>query len=905
MADDYRFDLERLPQGARDRVAEQLDLLEVHGGERDVAARVLAASRFVARWATRYPERFRTLLAEGFPCAIPDAELKLGAGAEELDSALRRARNQVMVCLGARQTLQQDTPQQTVAGLSLLAEELLKRTLDWHWDELVASRGQPMTADGEPVRPMIFALGKLGGGELNFSSDIDLIAAHTATGMAGDMAVDDFMARLIRRVTNSLATVQGEGFVFRVDWRLRPFGSQGAPSASLAALDSYFELHAREWERYAWQKARCIAGDVDAGEAWLETIRPFIYRRYIDFGQIAGLRAMKDEIDRDVRVRGREQDIKRGWGGIREMEFAVQAQQLVNGGARPSLRQRGFAASVAALQTEELMDAPFAERWLQHYWFLRRVENCWQAVDDAQSHVLPLDEEPRQRLLAALGFADWGDFEAALQHVRTQVRAHFLELFTPTEDADLPPPALALLRELETDAPQWPELFAEFAEPLDRFWKAARRRCSDGESRQQTFELGVRLLDLAPDTTTGLRVLPIVEAICGRVNYVSLLREHRDARRELVELCRRSGEIAAELARQPALLIELCTPESLYDPPSRLRLRAHIERQLSAIDAQDFEEQLDQLRRIRHSVALRIGAAEVVHALSLMRVSDHLTELAEEIVRGALNVATAQMRQRWPRMGELPFAVVAYGKLGGMELSYSSDLDLVFVYEDRPIEGVEQAPPVFYTRLAQKLIGALATRTAAGRCYEVDMRLRPNGNSGLLVTSLHAFSRYQQESAWTWEHQALVRARPIVGDPTVIDAFTALRAEVLCRSRDPVELKTEILEMRAKMRAELGPKDGHFDPKHSPGGMVDIEFFSQWLVLSHAHEHPSVTRFSDVLRVLESAAAQNILDTEAEQELAHRYRALRAQVHADSLDSAEEQVPPPPAPALLQTFYGV
>lgn len=903
MSADYRFELERLPQGARDRLQEQLNALALTDAETAVAAPVLAASRFVSSWATRQPDAFIRLLKDQFAVDLAQLESPPAATVDELDRALRRTRNRVMVCLGARQTLRLDTPRQTVAQLSRLADVLVGQCLDWHWEQLVATRGAPVALNGRPVRPMIFALGKLGGGELNFSSDIDLIAAHSEAGSAGGMAADELMARLIRRVTNSLAAVQAEGFVFRVDWRLRPFGSQGAPSASLAALDNYFELHAREWERYAWQKARCIAGDIDAGEQWLETIRPFIYRRYIDFGQIAGLRRMKDEIDRDVRVRGREQDIKRGWGGIREMEFAIQAQQLVNGGARPSLQQRGFADAVAALETEELIEPDFARRWQDHYWFLRHVENCWQAVDDAQSHVLPVDEEPRQRLLAALGQPDWREFEAGLQQVRTQVRAHFLELFTPTDDAPLAPPVRDLLDQLEKEAPEWPAPFQDFAPSLELLSRAGHRRCSEAESRRQTFELGVRLLDAAADLETGQRVLAIVEAICGRVNYVALLREHPDARRELLELCRRSGEIAAELARQPALLVELCTPESLYDPPSRLRLRAHIERQLAAGDDADFEEQLDQLRRIRHAVALRIGAAEVVHALSLMRVSDHLTELAEEIVRGALQVATAQMRQRWPQMGELPFAVVAYGKLGGMELSYSSDLDLVFIYRDEPIAGVDLAPAVFYTRLAQKLINALATQTRAGRCYEVDMRLRPNGNSGLLVTSTQAFAKYQQETAWTWEHQALVRARPIVGDTEVVEQFTQMRQATLCRHRDADKLRAEILDMRAKMRAELAPKDGSFDPKHSPGGMVDIEFYSQWLVLAFAEDHPSMTRFSDVLRVLESAQAQGVIEEVDARGLADRYRALRAQVHARSLASADDAGALPPAPQALESFY--
>lgn len=904
MSANYRFDIARLPIGAGERIAEQVRGLALESATlTDQATRVLAGSRFVTRWAQRYPEAFVRLLGDGFPSEITAPEQAALTRDTDLDGVLRNVRNRVMVCLSARQTLQRDAPEHTVSELSLLADTLVQVALDRHWAALVADRGEPRDVHGQPVRPLIFALGKLGGNELNFSSDIDLIAAHTASGTMGQRSVDDGMARLVRRLTTTLSQLTADGFVFRVDWRLRPFGSQGAPSVSLAALDSYFEVHAREWERYAWQKARCMAGDIAAGEAWLESIRPFIYRRYIDFGQIAGLRQMKDEIDRDVRSRGREQDIKRGWGGIREMEFSIQAQQLVHGGARPSLQQRSVMAAMQALVTEQIIDVEFAERWRAHYWFLRRVENAWQAVDDAQSHVLPVDEEPRQRLLVALGYGSWADFEEALQRVRSDVRAHFLDLFTPEDEDDLPLPARELLRALENDLPQCPPAFASLAEPLGQLARAAQRRISEAPARTRTLTMAVRLIDASPDDETAARVIAVLEAVCGRIHYVTLLEEHREARRELVELCRRSREIASELARQPALLIELCTPESLYNPPSRATLRAHIRRQLMASDQSDFEEQLDQLRRIRHAVALRIGAADVMHALPLMRVSDHLTELAEEIVRGALQIATAQMRQRYPQLGELPFAVVAYGKLGGMELSYSSDLDLVFVYRQEPIPGVDTDPQVFFTRLAQKLINALATQTQAGRCYEVDMRLRPNGNAGLLVTSVTAFIRYQREQAWTWEHQALVRSRAVAGSPAVMEDYARLRADVLAQPRDPDALRTDVCTMRDKMRRELARGDAQFHPKHMAGGMIDIEFFSQWLVLAQAHAVGALTRFSDVLRILEVAAANDVLSEASAQSLGDRYRALRARVHAHALGS-DDDVGLPAAPPELEALFG-
>ncbi|MGB1556412.1 MAG: bifunctional [glutamate--ammonia ligase]-adenylyl-L-tyrosine phosphorylase/[glutamate--ammonia-ligase] adenylyltransferase [Oceanococcaceae bacterium] len=901
---DYRFQIERLPVVVGDRVQELLDAAGLKAEPlRSDASRCLASSRFVSAWAARCPAAFAAGMQTRWQEAAASAAWPDGPS-EEFDRQLRQRRNAEMVRLACRQSLGLDSPEATVRGLSALAEQLISVCVSTHWQALCAQRGQPLDAAGQPVQPLVFALGKLGGRELNFSSDVDLVFAHSAPGESAQTSADALMGRLVQRVSKSLSTPTADGFVYRVDLRLRPFGSQGAPSFSLAALDSYFEVHARGWERYAWQKARCIAGEVELGEEWLEGLKPFIYRRYIDFGQLASLRQMKEDIDTDVRSKGREQDIKRGWGGIREMEFAVQAQQLIHGGARPSLQQRSFVSALKALSEEGVFEADFAEHWQRLYWFLRQVENAWQAVDDAQTHVLPTDEESRQRLLAALGYAEWSAFEEALQQVRSSVRAHFLELFAPVDNGDLPRPAQDLLQALRQDSPRWPDNFVALAEPLEQLHRSVRRRVSDPEAMDTLYSLCVRLLDACADDQTAFRVLGLMEAISGRPNYVTMLNEHAEARRELLWLMQHSPYIAGELTRQPALLIELCHPGTLYAPPSRTALRAQIERQLAACEPTDFEAQLEQLRRIRHAVGLRIAAADVAHALPLMRVSDHLTELAEEIVRGALNCALGQMRLRWPELQDPPLAVVAYGKLGGMELSYTSDLDLVFLYSDAPVPGVESEPAVFYTRLVQKLINALATQTGAGRCYEVDMRLRPNGNSGLLVSSTRAFARYQQESAWTWEHQALVRARPITGDEGVCAAFAEIRKEVLQREREPQALLQDILQMREKMRQELGAKASPTDIKHLPSGLVDIEFYGQWLVLAHAAQVPALTRFADLLRILEIAAAAELLDGPSAEALAARYRALRACGHAQLLGGpAELPAADPLVEELLSAFY--
>ncbi len=835
------------------------------------ARRVLAASPFVRAWCLRHPQEIEGML-QGQTFALPPAEVL-----EDFDRELRLARNRAMVRIAWRELAAQVSAEHTVQALSELADVCLQACLDWHLQAMRGRHGVARQPDGEPAGFVILALGKLGGRELNFSSDVDLIFAYSAAGEsdgARPLSNEQYFIRLGQRIMRSMQDISEHGFVFRVDLRLRPFGEQGPIAHSLSALEDYYEAHGREWERYAWIKARVAAGDRGCGKRLIRMLQPFVYRRYLDYGSIAALREMKQQIDEQVRKRGHTQDIKLGWGGIREVEFVVQVFQLVRGGAEPSLRSSSLMQAMNAIGKLQLFPDERIEALRQAYWFLRRVENCWQAQRDQQSHVLPDDEEPRLALACALGYPSWDALDTALQHQRAVVHAQFAELFAEPDN--------------EAANPDWQRWWqgetqalpaADFVEDeLESLRRRAHKRMTRPEERHMLGELLALLAAQFEDVVTARRVLAVIDVLIGRANYVSLLRDSPVARRELLHLCARSEWLATEMQRFPMVLAELLDPIRLYAPDDREVLRERLQDHLASLPPEDIEARMDVIRRVRHGAMLRIAAADLSAALPIMRVSDRLSELAEEILAAALGEAELQMRQRYPELPELEFAVIAYGKLGGLELGYGSDLDLIFVYAaqqtDLPLD-----PAVFYTRLAQKVIHFLATPTGAGRAYEIDTRLRPSGASGLLVTSVEGLRRYQLEKAWTWEHQALIRARPVAGSPALAAAFAATRSEVLTRPRDVTQLLQEVLEMRDKMRASLAPPQGEFDAKHSPGGIVDIEFLTQFAVLAHASDHPEIARHTDVIRILEALAATELIDGDQAQALAEAYRQLRMSVH--------------------------
>jgi len=897
----------------------------------DVAAqlpRILAASRFFRETVARLadPEAFAAALLERRPGGSHIATVAQLAALEddaELMRELRIRRREEMARIAFRDLTGLAELDETLGDLSDLADACIEAALQAGERRLQARFGVPRDEAGEVIRPVVLGMGKLGGRELNFSSDIDLIFCHRAAGEtdgAKALSTDEYFAKLAQEVQRLLAAVTPDGFVFRVDLMLRPFGSAGALSVSFSALEEYYQVHGREWERYALIKARPVAGDIKAGTELLRNLRPFVYRRYLDYNAIGSLRELKRLIADDVARRGQEDNIKLGSGGIRELEFIVQSFQLVRGGAeralrdsrlRPVLRYLGESGHLAPEVTRELDAA---------YVFLRRLENAIQIWADQQTHALPTQDDARAALCAALQFDNWDTLQARLATVRQFVQEQFDAIFAERGEADADSPSARLVRALWVGLVEGDEAYEALSvagfgrkpqqvlAALEELRSARLVRNMSESAMQKLQALLGPLFDAAREHAapeqTLTRTLSVVQAIAGRSTYLTLLHDSAVARAQLVRLCGASPWLTDFIAKSPALLDTLLDPRTLYAPPDREELRRELARRTAGLTADDTEVGMDILRRYQKEMTLRIAAADLAGSLPLVQVSDRLTWLAEALVDEALQRAWLEMRAQYGEPlrsdGEKAgFAVLAYGKFGGIELGYGSDLDLVFVHDCDQLDGDTVNGPrainngVFYARLAQRVINWLATRTPAGRAYEIDMELRPNGRSGLLVTSVESFATYQRESAWTWEHQALTRARGVAGTPSIVESFVALRREVLMRPRDAAQLQRDIVEMRAKMRASLDRSNAErWDIKQGDGGLIDIEFITQFHVLRDAHRDVAIAEWSDNWRQLEALAAAGSLPREECDELIRCYRAYRAWQHGCSLQNAETFAPP-------------
>ena len=823
---------------------------------------------------------------------------------------LRLFRRRVMVRIAWAQALSLVEDTDILQQLSHLAETLIVSARDWLYNACCREWGTPCSQEGIPQPLLILGMGKLGGGELNFSSDIDLIFAWPEHGstQGGRRELDNaqFFTRMGQRLIKVLDQPTQDGFVYRVDMRLRPFGDSGPLVLSFAALEDYYQEQGRDWERYAMVKAR-IMGDTDGRyvEELRAMLRPFIFRRYIDFSVIQSLRNMKGMIAREVRRRGLKDNIKLGAGGIREIEFIVQVFQLIRGGREPSLQSRSLLPTLRAIAALHLLPESDAEQLRQAYLFLRRLENLLQSINDEQTQTLPGDELNRTRLAWGMNVDDWLQLTETLEEHMANVRRVFNELIgddeTETqEDAlseqwrelwqdalqeDDTPPVLAHLT--DDDRMRVLALIADFRKELDKRTIGPRGRqvldhlmphlLSDVCTRQDAF------LPLS-------RITPLLVGIVTRTTYLELLSEFPGALKHLISLCAASPMVASQLARYPLLLDELLDPNTLYQPTATDAYRDELRQYLLRVPEDDEEQQLEALRQFKQTQLLRIAAADIAGTLPVMKVSDHLTWLAEAMIDAVVQQAWLQMVARYGQPTHLAdrigrgFAVVGYGKLGGWELGYSSDLDLIFLHDcpvdvmtdgDREIDGRQ-----FYLRLAQRIMHLFSTRTSSGILYEVDARLRPSGAAGMLVTSAESFADYQKNEAWTWEHQALVRARVVYGDPQLTSQFDTVRRDIMTLPRDGKTLQTEVREMREKMRAHLGNKHrDRFDIKADEGGITDIEFITQYLVLRYAHDKPKLTRWSDNVRILELLAQNDIMDEQEAMALTHAYTTLRDELH--------------------------
>ncbi|MDT3666797.1 bifunctional [glutamate--ammonia ligase]-adenylyl-L-tyrosine phosphorylase/[glutamate--ammonia-ligase] adenylyltransferase [Cronobacter dublinensis] len=829
--------------------------------------------------------------------------------------ALRQFRRRIMTRIAWSQTLARATTQQTLTQLSELAQTLIVAARDWLYAACCREWGTPCNAQGVPQPLMILGMGKLGGGELNFSSDIDLIFAWPESGstQGGRRELDNaqFFTRLGQRLIKALDQPTQDGFVYRVDMRLRPFGDSGPLVLSFAALEDYYQEQGRDWERYAMVKAR-IMGDND--DAWSQELRamlrPFIFRRYIDFSVIQSLRNMKGMIAREVRRRGLTDNIKLGAGGIRETEFIVQVFQLIRGGREPSLQQRSLLPTLAAIEQLHLLTPDDAACLRDAYLFLRRLENLLQSINDEQTQTLPGDALNRARLAWAMGEADWEALTARLERHMAGVRRVFNELIGDEDPTGGEESLTEGWRELwhdaldaDDDTPVLSTLGAEsrmrLLATLADFRKETEKRTIGPRGRQVLDNLMPHLLSAVcaspDDAALALsRVTPLLTGIVTRTTYLELLSEYPGALKHLIRLCAASPMIASQLARYPLLLDELLDPNTLYQPTAMDAYRDELRQYLLRVPDDDEEQQLEALRQFKQAQLLRVAAADIAGTLPVMKVSDHLTWLAEAIIDAVVQQAWGQMVARYGQPKHLRdrdgrgFAVVGYGKLGGWELGYSSDLDLVFLHDcpaevmtdgEREIDGRQ-----FYLRLAQRIMHLFSTRTSSGILYEVDARLRPSGAAGMLVTTAEAFADYQKNDAWTWEHQALVRARVVYGDKPLQAQFDTIRREVLATPRDGDTLRTDVREMREKMRAHLGNKHrDRFDIKADEGGITDIEFITQFMVLRYAPEQPKLTRWSDNVRILELLAQHDIMREDEAKALTQAYVTLRDELHRRAL----------------------
>jgi glutamate-ammonia-ligase adenylyltransferase len=856
-------------------------------------SRVAIASDFAIATLAQQPALLARLSGGGQPTAQP---VLTPESRDAWPALLRRYRAAESTRLVWRDVAGLDDVEDTLAGSTALAERCLTLALDALEGEFSQRFGVVRGEDGSPQRLVVFGLGKLGGGELNFSSDVDLVYAYESGGVSDGpraLEAEDYFARLGQQLAKLLDEVTADGFCHRVDLRLRPFGNAGRIALSFPAMEHYFQREGRDWERYAWQKARPVAGDIDAGERFLSTLRPFVYRRYLDYGALDGLREMKAAIAAEVARKELADDIKRGSGGIREIEFLVQALQLIRGGREPALRERRLLPALHALVQAGHVQAAAGDALRDAYRFLRRLENRLQMLRDAQTHVLPDSAEDRERIATGLGYPHWEALRGELDVHRGRVASEFAALLTPRRSRTTASVLAGYWRTLPDAGDPDTLAAAGFADAhgadasLRDFARAPALRTLSDAAHARLDRVLPALLDAAaasqqPDAALR-RLLPLLQNILRRASYLALLDEQPRALQRLVDVVTRSALLAERLAAYPLLLDELLDVRVAGPLPSRAEI---VDACNAALALDDTEAALQGLGETRQALSFRMALATLDARQSAQDTARHLAWLADAVLAVTLTLAIREVSSAHGLIADAQFAVIGYGSLGGEELGFGSDLDLVFLYRsaaDVHSDGTRALDaPRWFARLAQKLVSLLGAVTSAGRLYDVDVRLRPDGAKGLLVSTISAFADYQRERAWTWEHQALVRARCVAAG--IADAssdlcadFDRVRADTLARVRDRQALRADVGAMRAKMRAELDrSRDdaGRFDLKQGEGGLVDLEFLLQYLVLRDAHALPALLAPRDTPGLLAALCHAGSLDAQTCQALADAHACL-------------------------------
>jgi [glutamine synthetase] adenylyltransferase / [glutamine synthetase]-adenylyl-L-tyrosine phosphorylase len=849
---------------------------------------------------------------------------------------LRKLRERVFFTVMVRDLAQQASLAEVTGAMTLLADLSVEQAYRSVMQEMVQRHGIPMDpASARPMEMVIVGMGKLGGGELNVSSDIDLIMLYGDEGETkGPRPIShhEFFGNVTRRMMPIISEPDEHGQVFRTDLRLRPDGDSGPLAWSLDAFEQYLFTQGREWERYAWLKGRIMPAkffgdsDMNLTHQHVESMRlPFVYRKYFDFDALSALRDLRERIRQDWQRRASarhgvdtEHNIKLGNGGIREVEFVVQLTQLIRGGKMPTLQQRSLLQALQAQARAGLLPQSTAQELASAYEFLRRVEHALQYREDAQTHLLPSDPALRATLALALGFEP-AAFESRLSQHRAEVAAVFRDAFriaglgtqdqaqTPVADvspmstnqssneSDKSAQALQPANH-DKDFPGLLDLFGadstSLRQRIDSFLESHRIRGLPAQSRQRVDDLLPLLLQAALNTdsptVTVTRLLDLIETIAQRSAYLALLIEYPQTLARVARIMAASPWAAQYAIQHPVVLDSLIDWGTLMEPIDfdrvRLNLKADMQACVLADGQADVEQQMNLMRDLQRQLSFQLLAQDLAGTLSVEALADQLSALADLLLSETIDRVWPLVLRVAPTEARTPrFAIIAYGKLGGKELGYSSDLDLVYLFDDPDPDAAEQ-----YTKLARRLTSWLSTMTSSGRLYEVDLRLRPDGDAGLLTVSVDAFRTYQSEHAWAWEHQAITRARFAAGDPAVGHAFEAIRKDVLCMQRDQQKLAQDVREMRQKISEGHPNKSGLFDLKHDPGGMVDLEFVTQYLVLCHARTHPELIPNLGNIALLGIAGRLGLIHEDVAQDAINAYRVLRKRQHALRLQGADK-----------------
>lgn len=870
-----------------------------------------SCSRYLQRILSANPH-LRPILAANLPGPLTSeamlALLPASLTEDSIKPALRQLRMQVMAHLICRDLGGMASLEEVTQTMTSLAEIAVTTALSVHESALANRHGTPRNTLGEAQSFICIGMGKLGGCELNVSSDVDFIFVYpedgeTDAGQPNSPATGqllsncEFFTRLGRRLIDSLSELTGDGFVFRVDMRLRPNGDSGPLVASFDMLETYFISQGREWERYAWIKARPMSGHQHEA---LEAIRrPFVFRKYLDYGAINAMRELHAQIRREVSRKDMADHIKLGPGGIREIEFIAQVFQLIRGGRDTGLQIRPTLSVLQQLATRKLLSQSSVQSLDTAYRFLRKLEHRLQYIDDAQTHRLPTNLADQAIIAATMGFASYEALLEELDSHRLVVSQHFDAVFgDPTRQGHAHAPlwqniedtpfAEATLRNLGyADA-------AQATQHLQALQRGTRYQHLAPSIRHRFDALVPQVIEAAarkarPDATLQ-RTLSLLETISRRAAYLALLQQYPVALQRLCDMTGASSWAASYLTRHPILLDELLDESLLHSAPDWQTFEHELRSQLDALEP-DTERQMDVLREQHHTQVFRLLAQDLAGSLSVETLADHLTRLADILLQATLEACWRKLNRRHTDTPN--FAVIAYGKLGSKELGYASDLDIVFIYEDDHPDAGET-----YARLAQRVLTWLSAQTSAGQLFETDTRLRPNGESGLLVSSFDAFAEYQQQRAWLWEHQALTRARicaqlanPSGASTPIETRFESLRSRILTRKRDWQMLCCDVLDMRNKMHEAHPAHAGSFDLKQDSGGLIDVEFIVQTLILGHAQAQPQLTGNLGNIALLRLAGEVQLIPAELALACGNAYRELRRLQHQLRLNEESLRVP--------------